>query len=696
MNCDFCHLPVPGRAASTAASGPVYCCYGCRLAADITRSRGETGRVNWMLARLGLSIFLTMSVMMFSMYLYRQGDTGASSNALDVQTTLGQMMRYLCLIFATPVFVLLAPPIFANAADQARVRILSTDALVVLGVGASFVYSYVGTLSGRGQTYYETGCAILVFMTLGRWLEASGRLRATDAVRSLESLFPETVEIEREGHRLEIKPDEILKDDLLLIPAGQRVAADGVIEKGRASIDEQVITGESTPVTKGTGDFVRAGSLNLDGSLHIRATATGIGSTLGRMIELLETAMKSRTRIQRISDRFATYFVPIVAVLAAVAALRAWNLGVDVAVMNALAVLLIACPCALGIATPMALWVALGAAAKRHILIRDGQAIEDLSRIKAVCFDKTGTLTVGQPVVFSLTTDSRDPHARREVLARAAGAACGSGHVLAQAISRYAAEEAVDPTPVDEARIVPGRGVVSRTHGTHLALGSPAMMTEYRLSSAPSLESLLTDQQLSMRPVTCIGWDGHVRGVFSFEETLRPDAAMVLSSLKHAGLDVAVLTGDRAPRGRELANTLGVRVLTEQLPVDKVRQLEQTRRNIGPVAMVGDGLNDAPALAAADVGIALGCGADLTRSTASVCLLGNDLAAIPWLVHLARRTVGTIKTNLFWAFAYNVVGIAFAMTGRLSPIFAAAAMVASSLLITANSLRLCNVRELDA
>jgi heavy metal translocating P-type ATPase len=646
-----------------------------------------------MLARLGLSIFLTMSVMMFSMYLYRQGDSATSPTALDVQTTLGQMMRYLCLIFATPVFVLLAPPIFANAADQARGRILSTDALVVLGVGASFVYSYFGTLSGHGQTYYETGCAILVFMTLGRWLEASGRLRATDAVRSLESLFPETVEIERAGIRREIKPDEILTDDRLFVPAGQRVAADGEIEKGRAAIDEQIITGESTPVTRASGDLVRAGSLNLDGSLVIRATTTGVGSTLGRMIELLETAMKSRTRMQRISDRIATYFVPIVAVLAAVAALRAWNLGIDVAVMNALAVLLIACPCALGIATPMALWVALGAAAKRHILIRDGRAIEDLSHIRAFCFDKTGTLTVGQPVVYSFTTDSQDPHVRREILSRAAGLACGSRHVLAQAISRYAADEAIDPAPVDESRTVPGRGVVCRTNGTHLALGSTALMAEHRLSSTPALDTSLDDQNLSMRPVACIGWDGQVRGVFSFEETIRPNATAVLASLKRSGLDIAVLTGDRAPRGRELASALGVHVLAEQLPADKIRQLERIRRDSGPVAMVGDGLNDAPALAAADVGIALGCGADLTRSTASICLLGNDLAAIPWLVHLARRTVRTIKTNLFWAFAYNIVGIAFAMTGRLSPIFAAAAMVASSLLITANSLRLGNVRE---
>lgn len=693
MNCDFCHLPVSGRAGSTTAGEPVYCCYGCRLAADITRSRGEPGRVNWMLARLGLSIFLTMSVMMFSMYLYRQGNLAASPNSLDVQTALGQMMRYLCLIFATPVFVLLAPSIFANAVEQARVRVLSTDALVVLGVGASFVYSYFGTLSGNGQTYYETGCAILVFMTLGRWLEASGKLRATDAVRSLESLFPETVEIERAGTRLEVKPDEVQTNDRLFVPAGQRVAADGFIEKGRAGIDEQIITGESTPVSRTSGDFVRAGSLNLDGSLLIRATATGVGSTLGQMIELLETAMKSRTHIQRISDRFATIFVPIVAVLAAVALLRAWNLGIDVAVMNALAVLLIACPCALGIATPMALWVALGAAAKRHILIRDGRAMEDLSRVRAVCFDKTGTITVGQPVVLSLATESQDTDARREVLARAAGLACGSRHVLAQAISRYAADQAIAPTPVDESRTIPGRGVVSRTNGTHLALGSPALMAEHHLSSTPSFDCSLGDQKHSMRPVACIGWDGKIRGVFSFEETIRPNATAVLSALKRSGLDIAVLTGDRAQRGRELANALGVQVLAEQLPAEKVRRLERIRRDIGPVVMVGDGLNDAPALAAADVGIALGCGADLTRSTASICLLGNDLAAIPWLVHLARRTVSTIKTNLFWAFAYNVVGIAFAMTGRLSPIFAAAAMVASSLLITANSLRLINVRE---
>ncbi len=693
MNCDFCHLPVSGRAGSPTLSEPVYCCYGCRLAADITRSRGEPGRVNWMLARLGLSVFLTMSVMMFSMYLYRQVDAPVAPETLDVQTTLGQVMRYLCLIFATPVFLLLAPPVFSNAVEQARQRILSTDALVVLGVGAAFAYSYVGTLSGFGQTYYETGCAVLVFMTLGRWLEASGRLRASDVVRSLESLFPDTVAVERAGQRLDIKSSEVQPEDRIIVSAGQRIAADGVIEKGQAGVDEQIITGESTPIAKSPGDLVRAGSLNLDGTLQIRATATGAGSTLGRMIELLDAALKSRTRIQRLTDRLATIFVPIVAVLAAVAALRAWNQGVDIAVMNALAVLLIACPCALGIATPMALWVALGAAAQRGILIRDGQALEDLARVKTVCFDKTGTLTLGRPTVASFTTESQGPAARRDILARAAGVAAGSAHVFAQAIAHYARNEQIEAGPIDESRTVPGRGVVSRINGTLLALGSPALMVEHHLSSTPSLDRSLDDLQHSARPIACVGWDGQIRGVFSFEESLRPDAATVLSSLRQSGLEVAVLTGDHAARGRELANALGVQVLAEQLPADKVHYLEQTHGNRGPVAMVGDGLNDAPALAAADVGIALGCGADLTRSTASVCLLGDDLSAVPWLVHLAHRTVGTIKTNLFWAFAYNIVGIALAMTGRLSPIFAAAAMVASSLLVTANSLRLRTIRE---
>ncbi|HKQ49968.1 MAG TPA: cation-translocating P-type ATPase [Phycisphaerae bacterium] len=693
MTCDFCHLPIPAWAGQTPTSEPGYCCYGCRLAADITRSRGEPGRVNWMLTRLGLAVFLSMSVMMFSMYLYRQHGLPDDPASAALSDSLGQVMRYLCLLFATPVFLLLAPPIFSNALDQARARILSTDALVVLGVGAAFAYSYVGTLSGTGQTYYETGCAILVFMTLGRWLEASGRLRASDAVRALEALLPDTVAVDREGRRLEVKPDAIQPGDLLSVTAGQRIAADCVIEKGCAGIDEQLITGESTPIAKSPGDLVRAGSLNLDGALALRAVATGAGSTLGRLIELLENTLRSRTRLQRLTDRIATMFVPVTVILALIAAARAWPRGFDDAVMNAMAVLLIACPCALGIATPMAIWVAVGTAAKRHILIRDSQALEDLAGIKAVCFDKTGTLTLGQPVVASCAIDSRDPAERERILAQSAGIAAGSAHILAQAITRYAKVQRIIPTAVVESRTIPGRGLIARTNGTTLALGSPELMIENRLHAPETLQRSLEGIHRSAQSVACIGWGGVVRGVFAFDETVRPEAGGVLASLQRSGLAVSVLTGDHAARGKRLSESLNVPVLAEQLPADKVHHLEQARRTTGPVAMIGDGLNDAPALAAADVGIALGCGADLTRESAAICLLGNDLKSVPWLFDLSRRTVRTIKSNLFWAFAYNLVGIALAMTGRLNPVFAAAAMVASSLLVTANSLRLRNVPE---
>jgi heavy metal translocating P-type ATPase len=427
--------------------------------------------------------------------------------------------------------------------------------------------------------------------------------------------------------------------------------------------------------------------------LTLRAVATGAGSTLGRLMELLENAMRSRTRLQRLTDRIATIFVPATVILAVIAAIRAWPRGFDGAVMNALAVLLIACPCALGIATPMAVWVAVGSAARRHVLIRDAQALEDLARVKSICFDKTGTLTLGQPAVAGCLTDARDPAEHDRIIAQSAGLAAGSMHLLSQAITRYANERRIAPVAILESRIVPGRGLIGRTNGTMLALGSPALMADNQLRSSAPLHHSLDEMHRAAQPVACIGWDGQVRGVFSFDETVRPEAAAVLASLQRSGLAVSVLTGDHAARGKRLAESLNVPVLAEQLPADKVRHLEQTRRTTGPVAMIGDGLNDAPALAAADVGIALGCGADLTRESAAICLLGDDLAAVPWLVQLARRTVGTIKTNLFWAFAYNVVGIGLAMTGRLNPIFAAAAMVASSLLVTANSLRLRNIPE---
>jgi heavy metal translocating P-type ATPase len=661
---------------------------GCRLAADITHARGEAGQINWMLTRMGLAVFLSMSVMMFSMYLYRQ-QVVDSPDTSQLAVQLAGLMRYLCLIFATPVLFLLGGPIIHNAMQQGRRGVWSTDALIVLGVAASFVYSYVATLRGRGDTYYETGCVILVFVTLGRWLEARGRLKASAALASLETLFPETVSVVRDGKQTQVACRDVRPGDRMFFAAGDRIAADGVIESGRAGIDEQILSGESTPVVKEPGDLVRAGTLNLDGALEVRATSVGAASTLGRLVALLEDARRSKCRYERLTERVASAFIPLTVLLAiAAAVLGMQRAGPAEAILSALAVLLIACPCALGLATPLAVWIALGRAASRHVLLRDGDALEALARIRAVCFDKTGTLTTGQPRVAQFHLSAMEAHHAERVLSVATGVARTSRHALSKAIDAYAHDTGIRPSQVSRSTTHPGRGIESTVDGLTAYLGNATLMREQRLVFDAATADALRQLEQSALGVVAVGWAGHVRALFGCAESLRPDARSAVETLRNAKLHVAVLTGDHAARGQALAKQLPAEVVSELMPEAKLEQVRLIAARHGKLAMVGDGLNDAPVLAAADVGIAMGCGADIARETAGVCLLGDDIAAVPWLIRLARRTLSTIRVNLFWAFTYNIIGIGLAMTGRLSPVFAAAAMLVSSLFVVSNSMRL--------
>lgn len=688
MQCSFCQLPIPNVPGDSA--DPVYCCYACRFAADVTRARGEPGAVNWMLARLGIAAFLSMIVMMFSMYLYRQQVAlAAGETPGEALRQLGRLMQFASLAASIPVFVILGIPILVRAVEQARSSIYSTDALVVVGVAAAFAVSYVATLSGHGDCYYETGCAILVFMTLGRWLEANGRLRASNAIRSLQALLPDRVEVVREGASHTIRPEEVLIGDLVIMPPGQRIAADGYIERGVAHVDEQIVTGESAPVVRETGQYVRAGSLNLDGLLHVRAVAVGAQSTVGRFLSLIDLARSRRTGWQRLTDRLAAAFIPAVVVVAVVALVIGISRGgTGAGVMSALAVLLIACPCALGIATPMAIWVALGAAARRRILLRDGETLERLAAIRAICFDKTGTLTTGSPRVVSFFAAESELDGGDRILAYVHAMTEGATHPSAVAVRSFTELYRAKGTGVTAIRTRSGRGLVADVDGSTVCLGNLALMHEYGLGSASAINSALADCDTLGLSVVFVGCAGRIRGLFAVNESLRPEASATVRELARRGLTVEILTGDTTARARILASVLGAPTHGALTPEDKVRRIEDIRRTVGPVAMVGDGLNDAPALAASDVGIALACGADLTRESAAICLLGDHLADIPWIVDLARRTLRTIRVNLAFAFVYNLAGMSLAVTGRLNPVFAAAAMVGSSLLVISNSARL--------
>jgi heavy metal translocating P-type ATPase len=817
--CDYCKLPLPvawwdrqprwnGRDGQEgqAREEPLYCCLGCQIAAAILEEKSDASGAHSTLVRLGLAIFCTMNVMAFTMALWTDDVYGRVEAAGALSITMNGLFRYLVLLFSLPVLFFLGLPLFRHAWNGLMRGVLSTDWLLASGVAAAFLFSFLSVARGHGPIYFEVGCVILVMTTLGRWLEANGKLKANAALDVLTKLLPEKVRrVARVGQPFHVEdsprradvpgaPGESLNDatreragrgvgqpfqadvrlesltyeeqwaaladvqigDLVRVLPGERFPVDGQVAVNRGLADEQVLTGESRPVLKEPGDRVLGGTLNLDGELTIRVSAVGEHGTLARLVAMVHQAREAKGRYQRLADRVASRFVPAVFAIAFSAIGFHWALGSLVnGLWAGLAVTLIACPCALGLAAPLAIWSALGNAASRSVLFRSGEALERLAEIVAVRFDKTGTLTTGTARLSHWIAECDDD--REAILARAAALAAVSSHALSRAIvgadgrSRVAPEQPYTagtdarptalaqedtqwggplcpptptaaardaqwggpprpPTPsaasrdaqwgglpwppsfrgVTELRIVPGMGIRGLLEDTssHVILGSARFASEEGFALGPNLRGAIDDAESHGLPLCVIGWDGQVRGLFVFSEEWRPAARAVTSWLSAVRMDVGVLTGDHAERGRAIADELGVGVEAELLPDQKVTAIERVHRTIGPVCMVGDGINDAPALAASDVGIALGCGADVSRDSASVCLLGDDLSLIPWCIELARRTRQVIRWNLIWAFGYNTVGIGLAAVGWLNPALAAFLMVASSALVTMNSLRL--------
>jgi heavy metal translocating P-type ATPase len=643
-----------------------------------------------MLARLGAAVALTMAVMVFSLPLYSRDVYAAEvTERSDLAVHLPALLRATSLLLASTVFVLLGGPILLAAARAARRGVLAVDALIVIGVGATLVYSFLAVWRGTGHTYFETACMILVLVTLGRYLEASGRSRAADTIRALEKLLPDEVDVWRNERWVPIRRDCVHVDDVVHVAAGGTCPVDGRIVSGRAQVDQRIVTGESHPVQRQPGDDVFAGTIPVDGSLHVMVTRIGAASMLGRLKSVLDEARRAKGRLERLADRLAGAFVPLVVVLSLLTVGYGMSHGdTERAILNGLAVLLISCPCALGIATPLAVWMAHGAAAKRGAVFVHGAAVETLARIRTVAFDKTGTLTEPEPDVVAFSMNDADTESEPDLVAAAAGLAKASMHVLCQGIGRYAQTRCITPAAFIETKTVAGRGVVGQLNGCTYRLGSRTFLTDGLAGGVGGAGAWLDDRAPADAAVTILARDSHVAGLFTFRDHLRGDATAAIAEIRRLACNVRVLTGDHTARGREIAEQLGVDVRAGLSPQDKIRSLREFRDSAGPVAMIGDGLNDAPALAAADVGIAMGCGADLTRESADVCLLGNDLKVVPWLIRLSRRAMTIVRQNLFWAFAYNLVGIPLAITGRLSPIFAALAMVASSLLVLGNSLRL--------
>jgi heavy metal translocating P-type ATPase len=647
-----------------------------------------------MLARLGLAIFFTMNVMVFALALWSQAlYTQELAEPGPFATSLWQLFRYLGLLFSIPVLFLLGGPIVENVVAAVRRGTVVTDVLILVGVAAAYGYSVISVVRGTGHVYFEVACMVLVFMTLGRWLEANGRLKAGAILDSLARLLPGEVRIIRDGASRMAPREQVKVGQLIRVLPGERFAVDGRIVQGRADVDQQILTGESAPVSVGAGQAVYSGTLNVAGDVDVEVTAAVGQETVSRMIQLIRDSRRVAGRYQRAADRLTAWFVPVVCLVAvATAGYHLHATGLEASILSGLAVVLIACPCALGLATPVAIWAGLGRAARAQVLFQSGAALERLGCIRALRFDKTGTLTSGEATVERTLTDGRTGEA--ELLRVAGGLAASSTHHFASAITDFASKCEDLPHAIT-VRTVPGRGLVGclEPDGSDVFLGNFEWMLENQQRADRALSEAIDTTERDGAPLVCVGWGGQVRGFFVMGESLRPEAPAALAKCNDLGIDIAVLTGDHSGRARKIAEQLGLPVTGQQRPKDKVEAVRDAQRQFGTVAMVGDGINDAPALAASDVGVAMGCGADLSRDAAAVCLLTDDLGRLPWAVSLSRLTLRIVRQNLFWAFVYNTAGIALAASGRLNPVWAALAMALSSLLVVTNSLRLTRFPE---
>lgn len=601
-------------------------------------------------------------------------------------------------LIATPVQFLLGWRFYVAGWRALRAGTGNMDLLVALGTTAAWGLStwlWIAAIPHIDHgvvphLYYEGSVAIIAFVRLGKWLEARARGQTAAALHALLRLRPTTARRRKANGDEETVETALLQPgDVLLLRAGEAFAADGIVTEGHGSVDESMLTGESLPVEKQSGDTVRAGTINLDGLLAVRIEATAGETMLARILRLVESAQASKPPVQQLVDRISSVFVPVVMFIALVTFTLTLPLSggnVEMALLHAIAVLVIACPCALGLATPAALMVGTGVAAKHGILIRDAGALEQARDLRLVAFDKTGTLTEGRPVVVALHAVDGDEGA---LLRFAAALQAGSQHPLATAIRARAGDIAMPP--VQDFRDFAGRGICGTVEGRHLLLGNARLLQEHGIEAAP-LRALADEQSAQGRTVSWLADDRskQLLGLFAFGDEPKPTAAAAVARLKQMGLRVAMLSGDSPAAASAVAARLGVdEVHAGLLPGDKARLLAQLKQTAGgDVAMVGDGVNDAPALAASDLGIAMGSGTDVAMQTAGVTLMRGDPLLVADAIDIARATDTRIRQNLLWAFVYNVVGIPLAAFGLLDPVLAGAAMALSSVSVLTNALLL--------
>ena len=590
-------------------------------------------------------------------------------------------------IVSTPIVWLAGWSIISGAYKSLKNRAINMDVLIASGVVAGWTYGAVNAFLPKlavEQGYLEIAVGILAFVLLGKYIEESIRRRSAASIRKLLELQPTIARVLKDGKEVEVPVEELQVNDVIIVKPGEKVPTDGVVISGYSSVDEKLITGESIPVEKNVGSEVIGATVNKTGLLKFRATKVGEDTALSQIVHLVEEAQASRAPIQKFADRVVSKFVPVVFAVAAIS-FTYWYLtsGFSAAFFALLAVLLIACPCALGIATPTAILAGVGKGAEYGVLLRSGEYVEKARKLNTVVFDKTGTLTKGEPSVTDVMPYNN--YTRDEVIKSAAIAEKGSEHPLAEAIMNAAHQAGLNIPDAESFEAVPGHGVRCTSEGKRILLGNRKLMKQERVS-IKQLENDLELLEVQGKTAMILAVNGKPAGIVAAMDTPKENAVEAIQKLKSMGLQVAMLTGDNERTASAIAKQLGIdNVIANVLPWEKVDVIKKMQSEGKTVAMVGDGINDAPALAQSDIGIAIGSGTDIAKETGGIVLIRDDLRDVALGVELSKKTMRKINSNLFWAFIYNTVMIPIAAIGLLNPIFAAGAMAISSLTVVTNS-----------